>query len=76
MYPIDAIKVRMLSRVMISGVALTDHCPDPNADPQPNPISRLQWNDTRRLQNSHGGGNPQLMERHVQCGGWSRYVYQ
>ncbi len=50
-------------------------CADTNANPQPDALSSLQWNDTRRLPNSHGGGNPQLMERNVQCGCWCRSVY-
>ena len=54
---------------------LTDSCADPNADPQPNTVRSLQWNDPRRLPNSYGRGIPQFMERNVQCGGRSRYVH-
>lgn len=49
-------------------------CADPNANSQSDPVRCLQWDDTRRLPDSYGGGNPQFMERHVQCGSWSRCV--
>jgi hypothetical protein len=75
MYPIDAIKVRNIYvRIMISGVMLIDRHADPNADPESDTLRSCQWHDTRRLPNSHGGGSPQFMARHVQCGGRSWYV--
>jgi hypothetical protein len=75
MYPIDAIKVRNIYiGVMMSGVLLIDRHADPNANPESDTLRSLQWHDTRRLPNSHGGGNPQFMARHVQCGRWSRCV--
>jgi hypothetical protein len=75
MYPIDAIKVRNIyTGIMMSGLMLIDRHADPNADPESDTLSSRQWYDTRRLPNSHGGGSPQFMARHVQCGGRSWYV--
>jgi hypothetical protein len=57
------------------GVLLIDRYADANANPESNTLRSLQWHDPRRLPNSHRGGNPQFMARHVQCGRWSGYVY-
>jgi hypothetical protein len=74
MYPIDAIKVRNIYiGIMMSGVVLIDRHADPNADPESDTLRSRQWYDTRRLPNSHGGGSPQFMARHVQRGGRSWY---
>ena len=70
----------MLSRCAIIHVFdnvrnCVDRHADTNANSQPDTLRSLQWNDTRRLSNSHRGGNPQFMERHVQCGRWSWSVH-
>lgn len=74
MYPIDAIKVRKISRSALYGMDIADHGPDSDANPEPYPFSSLQWNDTWRVQNSHRRGHLKLMERHVQCDCWCRLV--
>jgi hypothetical protein len=53
---------------------LIDRRADTNADPESDTLRSLQWHDTRWLPNSHGGGSPQFMARHVQCGRWSGYA--
>jgi hypothetical protein len=70
----------MLSRCAIlysfdDARSCVDRHVDTNADSQPDTLRSLQWDDTGRLPNSHGGGNPQFMERHVQRGRWSRFVH-
>lgn len=75
MYPIDAIKVR--NRRLGGGEYVKNNADgetDTNANHQSDTLRSLQWHDTRRISNSHGGGNPQLMARHVERGCWSRLV--
>lgn len=48
--------------------------PDSHADPQPYSVCRIQWNSTRRIPNCNRRGNLELMERHVKCDCWGRYV--
>lgn len=52
-----------------------DRRADTNADLESDALRRLQWDDTRDVPNSHRGGNPQFMARHVKCGCRSRFVY-
>lgn len=53
---------------------IIDFLVDSYANSQPNTLSHVQWNHTRRISDSHGRGFPQSVERHVKCDCRGRYV--